>query len=215
MRPNYTQCIAEKQSNVSHIHAILRTLFDISTPDGLRQVLDKIRGCVADLIRLKDAHYFTERGFMSSVEQLVEILETAKKFLTHHCHERCQIPKIDANGNTVFVCKVQDNYMKTLTPSIHSLKGMRVHHTPEAKKIYNRLGFLREDTPTTNLMRSERHIPICSSSDPKFSPTNGHLFVCFPSSQNLQFPTSYALSAYLVRIQMLHEVSALSRMLLT
>lgn len=194
----YRKEFQEKQGNVSHIHAILKTIFDIRNPDGLKAVLTKIRGCVADLVHTMEAEKFKEMGFISSAEHLLELLEKARAYLTHRCHERCQIPKTDKNGNTIMVCKVNDNVVKTVTPHIHTLQTIEVHHTSEARDIYNRLGFMFGNAPIDVCLKSERHIPICSASDPKFSPTNGHLFLCFPSSQNLQFTTGHAIAAYLV-----------------
>ena len=192
--------VTEKQGNPSHIHAILRTLFDIETPEGLAVVLSKIRGCVADLIHTSEAIEMQNLGFVSSAKQLIEILQTAKSYLTHRCHERCQIRQTNASGETVFVCKVQDNYLKGFTPSRHTMQTIPVYHTPDAKAIYNRLGFMDGDVALHECLKSERHIPICSKDDPKFSPTNGHLFACYQSSQNLQFTTGHAIAAYLVCI---------------
>lgn len=171
---------------------------DITTPEGLKEVLSRIRGCLADLVHTTEAIELESGEFVSSAQQLIELLETAKTFLTHRCHERCQIPQTNQRGETYFVCKVHDNYLKTFTPSMHCLQDVEVYHTPEAKAIYNRLGFMDGDLPIHDCLKSERHVPICSANDPKFSPTNGKLFICYPSSQNLQFTTGHAIAAYLV-----------------
>ena len=189
----------EKQGNPSHIHAILRTIYDISTKGGLQQVLSKIKGCIADLIHTTEEIEMRNNGLISSARHLIELLETAKKYLSHTCHERCQIPRTDATGRTVFVCKVSDNFLKTRIPSMHNMQNIEVHHTTEAKTIYIRLGLMtKEGLPIHQSLVSQRHIPICSAKDRKFSPTNGHLFACYPSSQNLQFTTGHTISAYLV-----------------
>ena len=94
----------ELQGNVSHLHAILRTMIDITDPEGLKQVLNKIRGCVADLIHDSEIIEMQNKGWISSVQHLVEILNQAKAYLTHHCDERCQIPRIDEDGNTYYIC---------------------------------------------------------------------------------------------------------------
>ena len=87
----------DKQGNPSHIHAILRTVVDISTKAGLDAVMCKIKGSLSDLIHHEDFLHMKENGLISSVEQLQDILQDALSFLTHRCHERCQVPKIDEN----------------------------------------------------------------------------------------------------------------------
>jgi len=195
----YRKEFQEKQGNPSHIHAILRTIYDISTKEGLDRVLSKIRGCIDDLIHTTEKIEMQNKGLISSVQHLIELLETAKKYLSHTCHERCQIPHTDGSGRTVFVCKVSDNFLKTYTPSMHTMQNIEVHHTAEARSIYTRLGLMTDKgRPIHNCLVTQRHIPICSAKDRKFSPTNGHLFACYPSSQNLQFTTGHTISAYLV-----------------
>ena len=151
------------------------------------------------MIHTTEAMEMEGRGILSSAGQLVEILETARAYLTHRCHERCQIPTRTSNGETVWVCKVNDNFLKTYTPTMHTFQRVRVYHTAEAKAIYNRLGFMEGELAVHKCLCSDRHVPICSKHDPKFSPTNGHLFACYRSSQNLQFTTGHAIAAYLVR----------------
>ena len=137
--------------------------------------------------------------YISSVDQLIEILEQAKSFLPHKCHSRCQIPRTTEHGDVFYVCKVQDNYFKSPTPYKHTIAPIDTFHTVEATKIYNHLGMMDGDNVIDQVLLSEFHVPICSREDPKFSPTNGFLFVLFPSSQNLQYTTGYMIGSYLVK----------------
>ncbi|MEM1010425.1 MAG: hypothetical protein AAGJ35_15635, partial [Myxococcota bacterium] len=185
--------------NLSHIHAILRTKLDISKPEELNEILDKIRGCVSNLVNPGEFTELKEKGLISSVDHLVEILELAKAYLTHHCHDRCQIPKTDSNGNTVYVCKVQENYYRSRNPEVHTIETVNVNRTCGAEAIYERLNMMKDGEVLEECLKSEFHVPVSSLQDPKFSPTNPHLFSCFPSSQNLQFTTGRTISSYLVK----------------
>jgi predicted GIY-YIG superfamily endonuclease len=161
----------------------------------------KIRGSLADLIHYEDLLDMQEKGLISSVEQLQQILQDALSFLTHRCHERCQVPKIDENGGEYFICKAPDNYSRTYTPQTHTIQTLPVYHSLEASFILQQLGMIRsvDHHPIEAALRMERHIPRCSKQCPKFSATNGHLFVCYPSSQNLQLCTGHSITTYLVK----------------
>jgi predicted GIY-YIG superfamily endonuclease len=161
----------------------------------------KIRGSLADLIHHEDFLHMKENGLISSVEQLRDILQDALSFLTHRCHERCQVPKIDENGGEYFICKAPDNYYRTYTPQAHTIETLPVNHSLEANQILQGLGMIESGNshPIEAALRMERHIPRCSKQCPKFSATNGHLFVCYPSSQNLQLCTGHSITTYLVK----------------
>lgn len=198
----------EKQGNPSHIHAILRTKMDITTPEGLKAVLYKIRGCLADLIHYNEIAQLKEEGFISSSLQLQEILWDAEKFLAHQCHDRCQVPRIDSNGETHFVCKVPSNFWLTDQPQNHSIQPLPVQHSKECCEVLRLLSMMDGNAMTEKLLQAERHIPRSANTDSKFSPTNGKLFICFPSAQNLQFTTGYSVSAYLAKyVSELDEVA--------
>lgn len=189
----------ETQGNPSHIHAILRTVYDVNDPKDLKLILSKIRGCIADLISRKEYFEMKKIGIISSTDHLVEILEQAKCYLSHRCHERCQIPRMDHNGDQIFVCKVKNNFDRTFTPFQHTLQPVTVFHSSDAQAIYNRLGMMRGNHIIEPCLKSEIHVPISSSFDHKLSPTNGRLFSCYPSSQNLQFTTGRTISYYLCK----------------
>ena len=187
------------QGNVSHIHAILRTLFDITKPKELEQLLNKIRGCIADLFHEMELIKMRKEGWISSVEHLIELLNQAQAYLTHHCDDRCQIPKTDDDGNTVYICKRKDNFYRTLTPQMHTMQSLGIKYSAEATRILNRLGLMKGEEVLVDYLKSEFHVPPSSQLDPKFSPTNPELFIQFPSSQNLQFTTGESICGYLVK----------------
>ena len=189
----------EVEGNPSHIHAILRTIYDINDPKDLEKVLSKVRGCIRDLLHDEEVAEFKRLGIISSADHLLDLLQQAKTFLTHRCHERCQIPRQDGNGNVTFVCKVSDNSLRSSRPFQHTLAVARAEHTASAKAIYNRLGMMRGDEVIEQCLSSRFHVPITERKDRKFSPTNGHLFACYPSSQNLQFCTGHTIAQYLVK----------------
>src|SRR6056300_1190144 len=121
-------CPLDTEGNLSHIHSILRTVENIEEPEGLATVLSKIRGCVTELIHHKEYLEMQEKGLVSSMDHLLDILNRAKSYLTHTCHTRCQIPRTTQDGETYFVCKVPENYYRTLIPHIHSVVPAKVCH---------------------------------------------------------------------------------------
>lgn len=195
--------------NPSHVHSIMRTTVDISTQEGLQLVLQKIRGSLEDLVHHSEAKDMVQRGLLSSLSQLHEIYEQAITYLTHTCHERCQIQKMDESGENYWICKVSDNYVKSPTPEHHVIIDVPTVHSLEAVQILQRLGMMStestssgEDVAPTminNNLKRQIHIPKSSKRSSKFSPTNGYLFACYPSSQNLQFITGHTLNSYLVK----------------
>ena len=138
-------------------------------------------------------------GFISSVEHLYEILDMAKRFLPHKCHQRCVFPYTTKDGETIYVCKAKDYYFQSPTPHAHTLQVVNIPRTPEAKAIYNRLGMMDGDVVLDDCLKGETHCPISSTEDPKFSPTNPTLFSGFPSSQNLQYTTGHTTSSYVTK----------------
>ena len=111
------------------------------------------------------------------------------------------MPKIDENGEEYFICKAPDNYYRTYTPQAHTIETLPVNHSLEANQILQGLGMIESGNshPIEAALRMERHIPRCSKQCPKFSATNGHLFACYPSSQNLQLCTGHSITTYLVK----------------
>ena len=184
---------------MSHIHAILRTVNDISMKEQRDIVMSKIRGCLSELFHNKGFDELHENDIISSKDHVIDLLNDAKSYLTHHCHARCQIVRRDKDGTTEFYCKVKDNYYRTLTPAEHSIVPIKAFHTPQAQEIYNRLGMMEGDQVTEECLKADCHIPVSNPRDSKMSPTNPHLFACFPSMQNLQFTTGATISAYLVK----------------
>jgi len=152
-----------------------------------------------ELITDEEFDNFRDMGIISSAEHLYEILDQAKKFLPHTCNLRCNVPRTSEDGETVFVCKVKDNYWRSLSPLCHTIQPVDTPHTPEAIAIYNRLGMMDGKKVLEACLRAEFHVPVSSREDPKMSTTNPHLFCCFPSCQNIQYTTGHTISAYLVK----------------
>ena len=63
----------DKTGNVSHLHVIMKTFFDASTKEGRQQILDKIRGALADLVRYDEIQKFVDLGIMETKTCLTEI----------------------------------------------------------------------------------------------------------------------------------------------
>jgi hypothetical protein len=195
----------DQARNPSHIHCILRTVIDVSTEQGKNLVLDKIWGSLTDLVRHDELKETEAEGMIDSTKHLQDILEDAVRFLTHTCIARCQTPKLQENGETMFVCKRPSNWLLTSQPHMHSIQEVPTVHASSALDILQRLGMAetqfqnnRHSVVVTHpLLKMERHIPKCSKNDGKFSPTNGQLFTKMCSSQNLPFCTGSSISSYL------------------
>lgn len=200
----YRQEFQDENGNPSHIHAIIKTKIDTSTPQGLEIVLQKIRGSLADLVHAEDIARMRTNGVIDSIEVLRSILEDAEKFLTHRCHARCQIPKLGPNGETVFHCKAPSNWLLTLTPHLHTMQTLTIPHTKIASDILIDLGLAVDDgrhgcIPIHPLLTAKRHVPKCTARDGKFSPTSPDIFLRMPSASNLQFTTGHTVAAYLTK----------------
>jgi predicted GIY-YIG superfamily endonuclease len=193
----------DKTGNVSHLHVIMKTFFDMTTKEGRNQILDKIRGALADLIRHDEIQELIDLGIFESKECLMEILQYATKFLTHQCGPRCQVVKKNEDGKNTFICKRPDNWLLSSNPGIHSMEEVFVSHTESALKILKDLDFAADHPQKGGIyithpqLHMVRHVPKCSKNDGKFSPTNGGLFARYPSSSNLQNVNGHCLSAYL------------------
>ena len=193
----------DKTGNVSHLHVIMKTLFDPTTEEGKHKILDKIRGALADLIRCDEIQELMDLGIIESKECLVEILQDAIKFLTHQCGPRCQIIKKDEDGKDIFICKRPDNWLLSSNPGVHCMEEVFVSHTLSALEILKELNFAVDHPERGGIhithpqLHMMRHVPKCSKSDGKFSPTNGGLFARYPSASNLQNANGHCLSAYL------------------
>lgn len=196
----------DKQGNPSHIHAILCTKKDITQHSQFMEVLQKIRGSLADLLHYEELLQLTKDGLISSTDQYHDILTDALRYLTHRCNVRCQVPRILEGGEQLFICKAPNNYSLSPEPQNHTIQKVQVEHTKESLDLLEDLGMIEWDdfnkisyTILDNDLSMERHIPRCSKYNSKFSPTNGDLFVRYPSAQNLQFCTGHSISSYLVK----------------
>ena len=126
-----------------------------------------------------------------------ELQNNAIRYLTHKCGPRCQVPRTDANGKTVWVCKRPDNWLLSSAPGEHTIQEVSVQHSDIAMEIFRELDFATGNNITHPKLRMMQHIPKCSKEEGKFSPTNGELFAKFSSSQNLQQAGGHCISSYL------------------
>ncbi len=200
----YRKEFQDENGNTSHIHAILKTKVDTTTKEGLSMVLSKIRGSITDLLHEEEMVRLKNDGVVDSLDVFGSILEDAMKFLTHRCHARCQIPKLQPNGDTEFVCKAPSNWLLTTTPNIHSMLDVKIAYSKAARDILIDLGLAVDDghfgcRPIHEGLMARRHVPKCSARDGKFSPTNPDLFVRMPSASNLQYTTGHTVAAYLTK----------------
>jgi hypothetical protein len=198
----YRKEFQDQTGNVSHIHSILKTIYDTTTKEGRKNVLEKIRGALADLLHYQELCKLKDECVIDSFECYEDILNDAVKYLTHKCGPQCQVPRTDADGKTIWVCKRPDNWLLSSAPGSHCTEEVHVQRSQAALEILEELGFA-ENTPDAGIriihpkLQMKRHIPKCSQQDGKFSPTNGEIFVKFPSSQNIQEASGHCLSTYL------------------
>jgi hypothetical protein len=182
----------DKTGNVSLLHVIMKTFFDATTEEGRHKILDKIRGALADLIRCDEMQELMDLGIIESRECLVEILQDAIKFLAHQC-----------GPQDMFICERPDNWLLSSNPGVHCMEEIFVSHTESALEILKELNFAADHPERGEIhithpqLHMMRHVPKCSKSDGKFSPTNGGLFARCPSASNLQNANGHCLSACL------------------
>jgi hypothetical protein len=79
--------------NLSHLHAILWTKDDITTPEGLDKVLDRIRGSGKDLIRLDEIADLSQRNLLKKDKELSYYQQWHVRVNGHKCARRCHIPE--------------------------------------------------------------------------------------------------------------------------
>ena len=183
--------------NVSHGHCILKTLYNTKTEEGKNKVLVLIRGSLANLLHYKELCKLKDEGHIDSLDCYQELLNDATRYLTHKCSPRCQIPKTDTNGKTMWVCKCPNNWLLSPAPGEHTIREVSIQHSDIAMEILRELDFATGDKITHPKLRMTQHIPKCSRKEGKFSPTNGELFAKFPSSQNLQQAGGRCILSYL------------------
>ncbi|MEX1352552.1 MAG: hypothetical protein AB1Z31_33055, partial [Desulfobacterales bacterium] len=196
----------DETGNVSHIHGIAKSRWDTSQQENVDKLLNMIRGNLADIIHYEEAAKYESLGFIDSLASLKDILRDAAKYLPHTCHSRCQIPRMQANGETAYFCKVPNNYLMTPTPQQHTMQEIQVDYSPQAMKILVELGLATYSNEsctvieiTAEKLKMKRHVPKTSNVHEKFSPTNGLLFILYPSAQNLQFCTGMSINSYLTK----------------
>lgn len=194
----------DKNGNPFHLHSLLRTKLDINTASGLEAVLSKVRGSLTDLFRYNEYRKFKRTGAIESYDVLTSLLKQAKRYLTHSCTQRCQIPKVQKDGTTVMSCKAPCNWLMSNEPFRHTIQTIPSEHSSQAFTILTEVGLAQEIEPgrfepTHSKLIKKRHVPICDRKDGVFSPTCNRLFLSMPSSQNLQFCTGHTLAQYLTK----------------
>ena len=198
-----------------HWHLIL-ILLEALDDDGhpLHEVLDRIRGSLVDLIRVEEVQELMDQGIIKDHEDLRDVMNMAKRFLSHHCTTgRCLIPvrTDDGRNEVVFRCKAPNNRKLSRHPCDHCFIPIEVEHKEPALEVMAKIGMIEdkrndegmiEFVPTqawAKVLRSEKHVPPTMCQEGIMSPTNGGMFARLRCAQNLQFTGTSDVARYLTK----------------
>ena len=181
---------------------------------ALYEVLDRIRGSIADLIRSEEAVQLKEQGIIKNDNDLQDVIKMAKRFLTHHCTTgRCLIPVKNQDGTkeVMYKCKAPNNRKLSSCPCDHCFIPIDVKHSEASLEVMAKIGIIEEKRNdegglmfilTEEWKKSltcERHVPPTFNNEGIISPTNGGMFARLRCAQNLQFTGTSDVGKYLTK----------------
>lgn len=187
-----------EKGNLSHIHCLLWT-----DDTDENTILDRIRGSVSELIRPDEIEPLLNEGYFSNVEHINEIRDYGRRFLFHHCDQRCL--RRTGPGDNDFKCRVPAAILLNPTHTQHSRVTIEPHHTAAALDVLKEVHLCHQDSTTGHFMPldrrfvNERCYPCAMPGEGIMSPTNGRIFAYTLSQSNIQRTTGYFSSRYLAK----------------
>ena len=201
--------LQDAKANLPHLHSMLWTDDDLTSPTGMATVLDRIRGSIGDIIRPDERQRYIDEGIFSCNDDFVRFQAMAASFLVHRHTRRCFVlkRKRDAwsdSADLKCVCKANDNFAENPWPSVHSFVDLPIKHSAEAEDVLVALGLARKETngkfePLHESLRPVKHYPPAHGNEGIIQPVFGALMARNPNMSNVQFPTGYTLSRYLAK----------------
>jgi hypothetical protein len=183
-----------------HIHMILW-----NHPEHQQKILDRIRGSLKDLIRIEEIPELIRKGLVKNEEEVMEVLELAKAFLSHVCNPRCL--RMNANGK--FSCRVPHNALLN-TSGEHLFRDLEAQYSDDCNKILARLELMKKDSvyhsytlnaenPDSKVLKKVKHVPPAYIAEGKVSQTSTEIFCATLSNCNLQLMDSISGAKYLAK----------------
>ena len=207
------------------MHSLLWCREDDGSVEGLNCLSDKVRASINSLATAAEYKQMKEEGVVTSLDQLLSIMNRLKTILTHHHHRRCMIPVkshkkygelVSSSGNAdinraigKWHCKV---HLLSPNPNTHQFLALQVKHSSAALEVLIEIGLvvlidarlesndesrIKRHEHTDKSMRSNRHMPPTSAEDGVFSPVFAKLALINPNSDNVQYLDSHGVSQYL------------------
>ena len=180
-----------ESGNLFHEHmvfAILRRL-DAETE---RRLFDLIRSSVFEVIKPDDIEPLINKGLLKSVDHAHEIVDKARRYLSHHCGPRCLIRIGPGDGPENFRCKKIHPVRDSPNPTEHQFIQMKFPYSPGCIDALEKCGLAEviaehEIEFKHAYFCSTRHMPPCNQNATcNMSPVLTELFILFLSMVNVQ-----------------------------
>ena len=169
-------------ANLPHVHSIFWTNHDLSTPDGMEEALDHIRGFVLDLIRPDERQKYIDEGLFPNDEAVVRFVDMVSKFLGHNHDRRCFVranTKDNPSDTPRYKCKATDNYLFNPSPSEHTIAPIAINHSQSALEVFSKLEMADLSGPVpvyfSKCLLSKKHYPPAHGNEGIISPVFGVL----------------------------------------
>ena len=199
--------LQDATANLPHIHALLWTRDNLQSEEGLKRVLDRIRGFILDILRPDEREHYIRTGVFEDNEAVARFLSMAETFLSHHHTRRCFVARPsqneDGKDEVTMKCKANDNWKDNPSPSEHSFVSIPVKHSEDAITIMVELGLGESHHgifhPIADCLKAVKHYPPAHGNEGLVSPVFAGLMPINPNMCNVQFATGYTLSRYLAK----------------
>jgi hypothetical protein len=116
------------------------------------EIMDRIRGSVAELIHPEEINDLIGEGFYKSFDDILKIRDCARHFLFHHCNQRCL--RRMGPGDDQLKCKVPAPILLNPVYTEHSQVTIEPHHASGCLNVLKDLGLCHNEAT------SERFIPL-------------------------------------------------------
>lgn len=191
--------------NLSHVHMLVSLERSYDTEEGRLEIQRVIRGFVSEIVGIDEVQSFVDEKVLDNWEDFLVMKDQAQRILPHSCSShRCL--RRTGPGKTQVACRVPDT--RKLSNDITSFceRKIDVKHTPDALRIFERLGFCQGQdanggrfVPLREFLESKRVMAPARHGEGNMTPVIGRVFAAVRSSMNAQICTSFGTSRYLVK----------------
>jgi hypothetical protein len=127
-----------EKSNLCHINCLLW----VGGADK-DEIVDRIRGSVAELICPEEINDLIGEGFYKSFNYILKIRDCARHFLFHHCGQRCL--RRTGPGDDQLKCRVPATILLNPVYTEHSRVTIELHHASRCLDVLKDLGLCHDN----------------------------------------------------------------------